>query len=163
MKSLLTLVFFTLFLVSCENGKSSSSEQKTIDSSELQPGPIVHDNLTKVQLEKITFIHKTFQEVYPETLENTINNFKRDRNPDSEINIWMAMANTYTPFAKKNNASDQLNKRKEGFSLILMLSMMSEEQAIESVNPKFLNPEEIKQLIKSYTLDNIPVKIQVIE
>eukprot|EP01035_Chromulina_nebulosa_P055322 gene55322-75815_t len=108
---LLTIFGFTLF--SCKtNDKSENSKVQTINANDLTLSPVVHDTLNSDQIERITKIQRAFSEVNPSTLEETITNFKRDRNPDNEIAIWLAMANAYEKFTAKNT-SININKKKE--------------------------------------------------
>lgn len=80
------------------------------------------------QLEKIMRIQRIFAEVNPSTLEETIDDFKRDQNPDSEIATWLAMANAYEKITLNNKGLD-INKKGEAYKLILMRSMENEADA----------------------------------
>ncbi|MEZ0129245.1 hypothetical protein AB9T88_05470, partial [Flavobacterium sp. LBUM151] len=62
---------------------------KIVNIDTIKQGPIVHNELSNDQLEKIKKIQTTFSDVYKISLEETITNFKRDRNPDNEIEIWL--------------------------------------------------------------------------
>lgn len=88
----LFMVIIGLTLFSCKtNDKVENPNVQTINTNDLTLSPVVHDTLNSDQIEKITQIQKAFSEVNPSTLEETITNFKRDRNPDNEIAIWLAV------------------------------------------------------------------------
>ncbi len=156
MKKITLLSLLTISLFSCKkNGENNS----TINIENLQLSPVVHEKLNQEQLDKIKFIHKTFNEVYLVTLEETIKNFKRDQNPDNEINIWLNMAKTYESFALKNSEKEKLDLRKEAFKLILMRSMMSDKEAIKSSDLRELNNDDALEILKNYSLEAKPIKV----
>ncbi|MFT5916833.1 MAG: hypothetical protein ACI81T_003343 [Bacteroidia bacterium] len=136
MRKLLFIVILTFSAISCKETAKSDSNVKTINIEDLKPGPIANESLSEEQLEKIQFIQKTFSEVYPVSLEETITNFKRDQNPDNEIEIWLNMAETFQPFVLKNQGEENFEARKEAFTLVLMRSMMPEKEAVSNSKMK---------------------------
>lgn len=160
MRNFIFIVILTALLISCkEKTKPDSSVQNT-NIENLTPGPIVNESLSEEQLDKIKFIQETFNEVYPVSLDETITNFRRDQNPDNEITVWLNMANTFKPFASVNLGQEKLEVRKEAFKLILMRSMMPEKEAISSSDLKLLSENEIQEILKNYTLDVKPIKVE---
>ena len=149
---LITVLIFTIICCK-EKKKSNSSETANIEN--LIPGPIVNESLSKEQLEKIGFIQETFHEVFPVSLDETITNFKRDQNPDNEINVWLNMAKTFNLFA-----SEKLEVRKEAFKLILTRSMMSKKETLNSLELKRLSKKEVEDILNNYTLKSKPIKVE---
>ena len=92
--TILTLIGISVLIISCSNKKA---ENKTvmINPNEIVAGPIQHNELTDNQLLQIKSIHKTFEEVYSISLDETIINFKSDLNIDTEIKLWMNMKVTF--------------------------------------------------------------------
>lgn len=129
---------------------TSCQEKEVVNLDNLIPSPIVIDSLSNPQLEKVTFIQQTFQEVLPISIEETMNNFKRDAHPDNEIEIWMGMAKAYQGFEINNKKVTDSNRRQEAFKLIFMRSMMSQEQVLEQTKLEYLTTPEAKQLLSSY-------------
>jgi hypothetical protein len=115
--------------------------------------------LSAGQIEKITKIQTAFAEVNPSSLEETITDFKRDRNPDNEIAIWLAMANAYERFTSKN-VGVPLDKKKEAYKLILMRSMESEADAKAKSNLKLLTDREVAEIFSYYTLEAKPITVE---
>jgi hypothetical protein len=152
----ITLLIIILFLVSCK-GKSKNSNVEITDFKNLSPGPVVHESLTEEQLNKIKHIQSIFYEVYPISLEESITNFKRDKNPDNEINIWLNMSKAYVFFASNNIGKEKIGLRKEAFKLILMRSMMAEKEAINSSELKLLSKNQIEGILTNYTLKAKPI------
>jgi hypothetical protein len=154
---LITILIFAI--ISCKEDKKSNIIETT-NIINLTPGPIVNESLSKEQLEKIGFIQETFNEVFPVSLDETITNFKRDQNPDSEINVWLNMAKTFKLFASENSGIEKLEVRKEAFKLILTRSMMSEKEAINSSESKLLSKKEVEDILSNYTLKAKPIKVK---
>ena len=92
------ITLFGLLLFSCNGGKNK--ETTMMDPNEILPGPILADTLSSVQLKKIDYLYATFKEVDPTTKEKWIEDFKRDQDPDREIEIWEMMANAYNSYCK---------------------------------------------------------------
>ena len=149
-----------LTFYSCKtNDKSENRNVQKIDPNELTISPVRHDTLSTDQIEKIKKIQLTFSEVNPSTLEQTITNFKRDQNPDNEITIWLAMANTYEKFKIKHSDLD-INKKKEAYGLILMRSMENEAEAKSNSNLKLLTDKEVSEIFSYYDLEPKPITIE---
>ena len=160
MKKLLLIAFLPLLFMSCGESGTTDSNVQTVNIEDLTPGPIAHETLTEDQLNKIGFIQESLSEVYPVSLDETITNFKRDQNPDNEINIWLKMVNAYQAFATINSEAEKLESRKEAFKLILMRSMMPADQAITSSELKILTEDEIQGIMTTYNLDAAPIKVE---
>ena len=160
MRKLILIAICAVFVTSCKDEAKQDSNIETTPIEGLTQGPIVHKALTEEQLAKIKDIQETFNEVYPVSLDETITNFKRDQNPDNEINIWQNMANAYKPYALNNGGEEKLGARKEAFKLILMRSMMPDQEAISSSDLKILNEKEAQTILKNYTLEAKPVKVE---
>ncbi len=152
------IIFLTLavFFISCQNKNTKNSGVEN-----LTPGSVVHESLSQRQLNQIEYIQETFYEVLPVSLEETIVNFKRDQNPDHEINIWVNMAKSYKVFLLKNPEEEKADLRKEAFRAIYMRSVMSEEEVINNSDSEFslLTEHDIRELLSTYKLDPEPIKI----
>ena len=151
------LILLAIMISSC-NFKKEEDNIQTIDPKNIQLSNVVHDSLSKEQIHKIEKIQSTFAEVYPVSLEETITNFKRDENPDSEIAIWLEMANTYEKYLTSEKNLD-LKTKKEVFKLILSRSMMPEEEAIENSNLEILTKEKAEKVLSYYSLNSDPIDI----
>src|SRR5687767_2424991 len=133
----LSLIFLLSCLIACDSLKKESQIQK-LNSKDISLGPIRHDSLTADQLNKVQRIQMTFAEVFPASLEETITNFKRDQHPDKEIEIWLNMAAAYEKFISKDPLADSA-KKKDTFRLLLLRSMMTNEEAIKEAQIKHLS------------------------
>lgn len=147
------LLLIFLFL-SCQN-----KEEKTvkIDPAVVKMNEVVSD-LTSEQIEKIKTIHETFAEVDKSSLEQTITDFKRDLNPNNEIEIWLEMANAYKGYLSKNKKN--LDEKKEVFKLVLSRSMMSSQEAIENANLQYLSKKDAEEVLRFYHNDPKPISVK---
>jgi outer membrane lipoprotein-sorting protein len=148
----MTRLLFILSIIlfsSCNFKKEENA--KTINPKNIQISEVMHNSLTKEQIQKIEKIQSTLAEVHSVSLEETINIFKRDQNPESEINIWLQIANTYEWYLNSKTKQD-LKTKQEVFRLILSRSMMSEEEAISDSELEILTEKEAKEILSHYTL-----------
>jgi hypothetical protein len=149
----LLLILVSIFL---SYKKAQKNQQfQTLDPDKIIPGPIVHNELSEEQIEKITKIQATFSDIYPISLEDTITNFKRDQNPDSEIRVWENMMHAYETFISKNPAINS-EKRSEAFKLILTRSMMDENKVRAQTEFNILNENEVNEIFSYYTKESKP-------
>ncbi|WP_432670372.1 hypothetical protein [Flavobacterium sp. SM2513] len=150
----ITLILLALIgiglLVSCSN-KKKKEDSKTImiDPSELTPGPIQHNELSESQTEKIKSIHKTFEEVYPITLEESITNFKRDLNIDKEINLWLKMKEAFISVLNEKKY-EKVEERKEVFKIILMNTMMPKNEVKDNMEIKVLSENDTDYILNEF-------------
>jgi hypothetical protein len=153
----LLLILVSIFLSYKKAQKNQNPE--TVDSNKIIPGPIVHDQLSEEQIEKITKIQSVFSDIYPISLEDTITNFKRDRNPDNEIRVWENMMHAYETFISENPEID-VEKKSEVFKLILTRSMMDESKVRAQTEFNILNENEVNEILASYILESKPIIIE---
>ena len=150
---LLLIIISIIFLTAC----NERNELKTIDPNKIKLNEVVHDTLTSEQIKKITKIHSIFKEVDTTSLENVITNFKRDLNPNSEIDIWLQMANAYESYMSGKNRT--LEQKKEIYKLILSRSMMSSEEVLENLELKEMSQPEAKEVLSHYRENPIPIRV----
>ena len=148
-----------LALYSCNSNKDKKQDIQTVNPNDIQVSEVIHDSLTTEQIEKIEIIQSTFTEVYPVSLEETITNFKRDQNPDSEIAIWLQMADAYKKYLSSKQDKLDLNTKKEVYKLILSRSMMSDDEAIVNSKLTILTEKEAKQVLSYYTATPDPIDV----
>jgi hypothetical protein len=93
-------------------------------------------------------IQKPLTEVWPKTLAQWEENFRRDSDLESEIGLWCRIADRYSEFSK----SEGLNpaQREECFAIMLHCSTVSPEQILEVVTLKALTREQARRAIAAY-------------
>jgi hypothetical protein len=147
-------------LASCGEMTKEKKEATEMAIQDLELNEIVHDSLTTEQINQITKIQEAFAEVNSTSLDETIDNFKRDQHPDSEIAIWLKMADAYQRFTLRPNRTMGYNKKYEAYELILLRSMMTEQEVLDKSEPKFLTKEEVQEIFSYYTDSPQPLKVE---
>jgi hypothetical protein len=116
MKSLRLLAFvFCLLPIACERPPtalptakaSGEGRVKWVDPKTIQPGPIRRDSLTDEQMARIRALQATFVEVDGQTVEQWVDNFKRDIDPDKELRIWERMSKAFRAFCDGRKLSPE--------------------------------------------------------
>lgn len=128
-----------------------------MNPNDIHVNEIVHDSLTTEQVQKVKRIQSTFAEVYPVSLDETITNFKRDQNPDSEIDIWLQMADAYQKYLSSKQSKLDLGTKKEVYKLILSRSMMPDDEAIANSKLTILTERDAREVLSYYTLKADPI------
>jgi len=115
-------------------------------------------DLSAQQKKRITLIQQALIEVNDTSLEETLNNFRKDLNPDREIEIWEAIAGAYQQMLRKMPAAS-LEEKQEIYRLLLLRSSMSAEEAIAQANLSTLSEATAKEVLELYNLNPKPFLI----
>lgn len=116
-----------------------------IPIDQLEPGPIRHRTLPEDFVRRVKAMKAILSEVDPSPLAETLDEFKRDANPERELVIWERIASTYALFVSYEDIED-LPTKKEILSVLLGVSM-DQEKFLEM---KYLGPEQIRKLARNY-------------
>jgi hypothetical protein len=119
--------------------------KEPLQPSQLYKGPIRHLVLSDEFIDRVKRFKVTLADVDETSLEETIDNFKRDTHPEEELAIWERIANTYRLFLSHNPKTD-LTIKKEIFAVLLGASMGADDWS----NIKKLNSDQINHLVLSY-------------
>jgi hypothetical protein len=125
-------------------------------ASQLQPGP-VRRALTPTQRARIEAVHTVLAEVDGGPLEQWIEDFSRDQNPDRELEIFEAIAAAFTGFVADKQFD--LAQRKEAYSLLLARSTSPVEVVLAELAPQHLTPEQRRALLAGYRLEPRPITV----
>lgn len=120
-------------------------EIRTAKISDLKAGPIIHKTLPSDFIERVKNFKQAIAEVETSSLESTLENFQRDRNPETELILWEHMAKMYQ-WTVVANAGLSLHQKKEVLSILLQLSMgMKDFSKI-----KTLTKETVAEIVDRY-------------
>ena len=119
--------------------------KKQVELSDLHPGPIRHPVLPDDFIERIKAFKGILGDVDAVSLEQTIDNFKRDTYPENELIIWERIASTFQMFLSHNPTTDSAI-RKDILAVLIGASMGNEEYP----NITHLSDDQIKHLVANY-------------
>ena len=88
-------------------------------------------------------------------MQQWVEGFQRDINPESEIAIWEAIANALKGFAETRNLD--LEARRESLVLLLVRSSRDAQDTLARTQLQFLSLDEAQILLQLYTAPPKPV------
>jgi hypothetical protein len=96
--------------------------KKASRPSRTKPGSIRHPSLYEALLKRVRACNKVPGEVAEDTLDEIIDDFRRDTDPEREIQLWERIARIYRSFVAENSITD-LHVKQEVFSVVLGSSL----------------------------------------
>ena len=132
---IIAVLFFTLFMPSVH-----AEEGQFVDPDEAHPGEVKRP-ITAEQSLEIAQIHKSFADVDMLPLDEWLDGFRRDENPDREIAVWKHIAQVYTDYLNGRHVSPEY--KKEVFKLLVASSAMPRDHVPENTALKILSAKEI--------------------
>jgi hypothetical protein len=88
-------------------------------------------------------------EVFPQSIEQWEDVFKKEPNHEKELKIWKAMAGFYIDWITEHSIN-LLGKRREVFQVILNCTMHPPESILKVVKREYMSKMETIRLIKAY-------------
>jgi hypothetical protein len=76
-----------------------------IAATQARPGPYQHGPFSKEVRDYLRQIKQALDEVYPQTLEQWEDGFRRDRNVERQIALWLHISSVYRRFTVDKNLS----------------------------------------------------------
>lgn len=119
-----------------------------IDPTTIQSGPIRRDALSDEQLARIRTLQATFAEVDGQAVEQWVDNFKRDADPDRELRVWERMAHAYRAYCEGKQLSAAA--KKDVYRVVLLRSMAPEQDVLKQVKLAELSHEEAIIVMKGF-------------
>ena len=105
--------------------------ERRVSTSDLKAGPIRHAELPPALVERIDSIRLNLEEVYSVPMENWLDGFQRDANPEREARWWEQLARWYLQYTSQKELNAE--QRKSAFKVItgLALGSTTEEVTID--------------------------------
>lgn len=119
-----------------------------VDPKTIQPGPIRRDALSDEQMARIRALQAVFVEVDGQTVEQWVDSFKRDADPDKELRVWERMAKAYRAYCDGKQLSPAA--KKDVYRVVLLRSMASEQDVLERVKLNELTRDDAIAVMKGY-------------
>lgn len=118
-----------------------------INASQLKKSQFQHGPFAGKLKEDILEIQDKLSEVYPHDYNFWEDGFRRDRNPESEINIWLKIAKLYEKYSLKEI---DLERKQDIFKILAGCSNSSQETVLNIVDLKSISQEEARIIITDY-------------
>lgn len=120
-------------------------KEAVMDISNLKKGPIQHSSLPTNFIERVRDFKQALAEVENMTLEETLDNFSRDANPEKELLLWERIARLYKNYVSQEKIV-ATNIKREVFTVLLSTSVDVEDFR----DIKFLTSDQIQYIVNSY-------------
>ncbi len=88
---------------------------------------------------------KLFRDVYPKTPEQWENGFRRDTNPEREVEIWANIGGAFNYFTRGKKLN--IHQRRDVFQIILSCFNNGCDAALECYQPKALSLARAQQIV----------------
>jgi|GEM_PF-797392 len=156
-------VVLSIVLTACDRStvaepeESKKTETEWIDPNEIQFSPIHHESLPEELLTRIKNVHSTFADVDGASLSEWITDFKRDGNPEENVEIWEDMQTAYLSYCKDRDLD--LATRKEVFRVLLFRSMASRAYVLEQLELSILSTDDAEAIMNAYSSDPKPIEM----
>lgn len=98
----------------------------------LERGPVLHTELDPSLLDRATIIHHVFHGLLTRDLSETLEDFRREEDPEEEIRLWESMAAFFLGSAPSH--LDDRRRRAVAYAL-LAASLGSRDQVIHYLDP----------------------------
>jgi hypothetical protein len=95
--------------------------RKQIPKSQLQRGPIRHEKLSFSLTARINYLQQTLEEVYSQPIEKWLDEFQRDRNPESEVVWWERLTRCYLAYTEPKDLS--FKQKQAPFKILFTLGI----------------------------------------
>ncbi|MFO0976452.1 MAG: hypothetical protein U0996_08645 [Planctomycetaceae bacterium] len=128
-----------------------------IDPNQIQQGPTRHDALPNELLARIKAVHETFADVDGTPLEKWIDDFKRDLDPEGNVRIWEDMQVAYNAYCGDRELP--LATRKEVFKIVLMRSMMPDDDVLARIELEHVPVDDVKMILAAYPGEAKPIDV----
>ena len=120
-----------------------------VNPNGVHPGQIRHSELTDTQVNRIRALQAHLGKYDGLTLDQWIDNFKRDANPDRELAVWDAISGAMRMTEEKMALTQ--DQSREAFKVVLMSSMAPYEQARPKMTLVLLSEQQVKEIYSYFT------------
>lgn len=119
-----------------------------------------NSTLSEEQKGRVNILMEILKDIYPCHMDEWINGFMRDFNPESEIRIWEAIARAYIRTRKYHLSKSHGN---EIFSYLLMRSCSKKSAVMKEIKNNKLPLEIISKILDGYDLKPKPLRVSRVE
>ena len=128
-----------------------------MDPNDLQIGSYRHDELSSDLLRRIRTTTDIFEKIDGISYEQAVDLYRRDVDPEGNVVLWEEMSRAYLLFCKSR--CETLDEQKDVYNLLLVRSMLSAEETLETAELNVLNKKEAKEVVSLYNLEPKPIEV----
>ena len=104
--------------------------QQNIRLDELEQGPVRHAEFPPALVARIKNVHLALEEVYPSSLADWLDDFRRDLHPEREVVWWERLAECYLTYRNRRDLSAK--QRQTAFKILLSITMGAPPDALSA-------------------------------
>jgi hypothetical protein len=123
-------------------------EKVWIDPHQVPPAPIRHPEFGEKKRRKLRKLVGMLKEVYPQTIGQWEDGFRRDAHPDAEIAIWLRLADIYRDSCRRSRLTPP--QKMELFTILKQCSCSPYDCIRDVIAPESLPPETVTRAIEAY-------------
>jgi hypothetical protein len=113
-----------------------------------QYGGFRHAPFTEEMRNILRQIKGILHQVYPKSIEDWENGFRKDSQPEHEIAIWLHIASIYEQFVKERKTT--LAERRDIFKVLVNCSISSKDTVFEVLQLDTISREEAVRVVEAY-------------
>jgi hypothetical protein len=155
MRPLSFIAFAVCFVASSQSSIAQSTV--TVNPKEIQFSGYRHKELPPALLKRIKATTDTFESIDGVSYEQAVDLYKRDLNPEENLELWEEMVKAYKSFCKSRCRSPE--ERMDVYRSLLLRTMFEEQEALKRANLKVLRPSEAIAVMKLYRLPPKPIDV----
>jgi hypothetical protein len=119
-----------------------------MDSNDINKGRILFtEPFTEEFLQTLAKLKLDLSEVYPLSMQQWENNFRKESAPQDEIKVWRKAADFYMLWIKPTHS---LGQKKEILQIILLCTLNPSDSILKIVDLHFLARQEAGELINAF-------------
>lgn len=135
-----------------------SQEPIRIAYNKIKRAPVGTSSLSSDQADRIKIVAMLLSKIFPSKVEEWLEGFTRDSNPERELCVWEHITKAYLTIEEIDIASDDL--KNEAFSLLLHRSAAPTTEVLAEAALKHMNKKSAKRLLQAYELKPKPLVIK---
>jgi hypothetical protein len=120
-----------------------------VEASQLKPSPPRHSEFGPEYKQVFRYLSDVLCNVYPLSVEEWEDGFRRDANPKKEIQIWVSIANSFLHLTSGLELSEE--ERKEAFTVIFLAYNNGPKNVLLTFTPEVLSKERVNAILKELT------------
>ena len=128
-----------------------------VDPKEIQYNQYMHASLPEKLLIRIKATTDIFESIDGVSYEKAIDLYKRDLDPESNLEIWEEMVRVYKLFCT-DRCSEQEEKI-DVYRTLLTRSMFNTEETLLRIELQSISKKEAKEIVSMYRLKAIPIPV----